>query len=340
LHLLLIDRASPPRRFSDRDGVGLARKIGSDLALALFHAGLGSPWLLQTDADALLPEDYFSRLDAVDPRGSAAACLPFWHETAADSRLSRAICIYEASLRYFVAGLRWAGSPYAFHTVGSAMAVTAAAYAAVRGYPRRLAGEDFYLLNKAAKVGGVQRIGGVPIRLRPRRSARTPFGTGRALDTSLSSDAEPLFHDPRCFETLRAVLRALEGFAADGHVPRLKSQFEADGQSGMRTVLSEFERLRAWQGLERLSAQRAAGADLLGATHAWFDSFRTLKLVHALRDGAFPKQPWSKALQSARFLSPRVTSAARDPGAVRDALWREEEAETTRPAAMGEQPER
>ena len=35
----------------------------------------------------------------------------------------RAIVNYELHLRYYVAGMRMAGFPYAFHTVGSAMAL-------------------------------------------------------------------------------------------------------------------------------------------------------------------------------------------------------------------------
>ena len=66
--------------------------------------------------------------------------------------------LYEYSLRYYVAGLTYAQSPYAFHTIGSTMAVNAEHYASVRGFPRREAGEDFYLLNKLAKVGSVHTL--------------------------------------------------------------------------------------------------------------------------------------------------------------------------------------
>ena len=48
--------------------------------------------------------------------------------------------------------MKYARSPYAFHTIGSTMAVSANHYAKVRGFPKREAGEDFYLLNKLAKV--------------------------------------------------------------------------------------------------------------------------------------------------------------------------------------------
>ena len=46
-------------------------------------------------------------------------------------------------MSYYVAGLAMAGSGYAHHSLGSTIAVHAKSYAAVRGYPKRSAGEDF-----------------------------------------------------------------------------------------------------------------------------------------------------------------------------------------------------
>lgn len=320
LSVLLVDRGSPPRLFSHRDGVGLARKIGADVGLALHRAGRTGPWLLQTDADAQLPADYFARFDARADPGRAAATLPFWHELDADPRLSRAISLYEASLRYFVAGLAWAGSPYAFHTIGSAMAVTASGYAAVRGHPRRLAGEDFYLLNKVAKVGVVHRLDGEPIRLRARRSTRTPFGTGRALEAMLRTVTEPTFYDPRCFDVLKILLRQLEAFSSDGRVEELRRALRTlEGPAG-DVVYGEFERADAWRALGRLVRVNAPGGALRRAVHGWFDAFRTLKLIHALRDFVYPNLVWAAALRAARFMSGDVVSALGDGDALRAAL--------------------
>ncbi|GIR63469.1 MAG: hypothetical protein CM15mP68_1350 [Pseudomonadota bacterium] len=48
------------------------------------------------------------------------------------------------------------GSAYAYPTLGSTISVHAQSYARVRGYPKRNAGEDFYLLNKLNKLHPVQ----------------------------------------------------------------------------------------------------------------------------------------------------------------------------------------
>ena len=67
------------------------------------------------------------------------------------------------SLRYYVAGMKYARSHLThFHTIGSTMAVRASYYAKVRGFPKREAGEDFYLLNKLAKVGTVLELEASP----------------------------------------------------------------------------------------------------------------------------------------------------------------------------------
>ncbi len=82
----------------------------------------------------------------------------------------------------------------------------------MRGFPKREAGEDFYLLNKLAKVGTVLELAEGPdneaIRIESRRSDRVPFGTGAAVNR-ITALADPLgefrFYDPSVFELLKAV---------------------------------------------------------------------------------------------------------------------------------------
>ena len=58
-YVIVVDRVSAPWRLNPKQGVGLARKIGTDLALALIEQGrIHSPWILQTDADVALPPTY------------------------------------------------------------------------------------------------------------------------------------------------------------------------------------------------------------------------------------------------------------------------------------------
>ena len=106
--------------------------------------------------------------------------------------------------------MNFAGSPYAFHTIGSTMAVSAVHYAKVRGFPKREAGEDFYLLNKLAKVGSVLELDvgtdDGAIEIDSRRSDRVPFGTGAAVN-KITGLADPVrefqFYDPEVFGLLK-----------------------------------------------------------------------------------------------------------------------------------------
>ena len=176
--------------------MGLARKIGFDIALRLHQAGrLASSWLHSTDADVILPRDYFERASRVRVPNAAALVYPFVHRGEDDVALARAVQLYEISLRYYVLGLASAGSPYAHHTVGSTLAVDAAAYAKVRGVPKRTAAEDFYLLGKLVKIGAIVPLAdGANFRERSRFTAR-PFrhrpavNASRAMSISRSTSA-------------------------------------------------------------------------------------------------------------------------------------------------------
>jgi hypothetical protein len=118
-------------------GVGLARKTGSDIALQWMAAGgIGGQWLCCTDADATLPPGYFAQLESA-ASGAVAAVFPFRHMPGDDAACNDATALYELRLHHYVLGLEYANSPYAFHTLGSCLAVRCAAYAHAHGFPKR-----------------------------------------------------------------------------------------------------------------------------------------------------------------------------------------------------------
>ena len=74
--LVLVDRARSGRYLPEGQGVGLARKIGFDVALALKAAGrIASDWIHSTDADTVLPRDYFEQTETSRSRGNERGCL-------------------------------------------------------------------------------------------------------------------------------------------------------------------------------------------------------------------------------------------------------------------------
>jgi hypothetical protein len=295
--VLCIDRAHPERCFPDGQGVGLARRIGCDVALALYAAGrVEDPFAYCTDADAELPASHF----AGPAQGADVAGLvfPFWHEPGGDPPIDAATALYELGLRYYVDGLAQAGSPFAFHTVGSALAVRATAYAAVRGFPKRLAGEDFYVLNKLAKVGTIARVAQAPIRLRSRASLRTVHGTGAAavrLAAQADASATPFYH-PGIFPLLGLWLGALERFARTRQLALVRAELGAAAGENSAALQGVLDELGAWPALAQAASQCHGAPALLGRLHTWFDAFRTLKLVHGLRQRGWGSLPFRDAL--------------------------------------------
>jgi len=343
--LLLVDRATPGNELPPRQGVGLARKIAADIALAIrSRRDVTSEWIHCTDADVVLPVDYFEAAsrDETPANGSRAAgtppaalLYPFRHVDATPEALE-----YEIALRYYVAGLRFAGSPYAFHTIGSTLAVHASAYAQVRGFPKRLAAEDFYLLNKLAKVGAIHSLDGEPIALSARASRRTPFGTGRALERARGSEPDRarlhVYH-PEVFSDLGAWLQTLRALSAPGPAADLDGLLETQVRSwpaaNAQRLRAQLDRTGAWQaarvGIERCRSSRTRAKHL----HGGFDAFRTLKLIHALRAGGLASIPLREALCAADFVDTPPGAALE---AIRERLARAER-DPNRPSALNRQ---
>jgi hypothetical protein len=117
-------------------------KIRNDLLLRLHAEPPLSPWLHNTDADVILPNDYFAQTQPIAPDGNAAALYFFEHRFSDDPSLALAARLYEISLRYYTLGLAWCGSPYAYQAMGSCLAIRPGAYARVHGFPERNATEN------------------------------------------------------------------------------------------------------------------------------------------------------------------------------------------------------
>ncbi len=337
--LLLIDRAARGRFLPEGQGVGLARKIGNDAVLALLAVGrIESPWLHNTDADTVLPPDYFEQLRGVDPEGVGSAIYSFDHVFDEDPTLAQAGRLYEISLRYYVLGLAWAGSPFAYQSMGSCLAIPAAAYAEVRGFPKKNAAEDFYVLNKLAKVGRIARLSGTPLQAEGRPSDRVPFGTGRALLDLVAKrgglSSFRLYH-PFVFAHLAAWLRVLASIArAGGDVGKPLGELPSANPYFRTDLLREsLERVGAFSAIRDAVRRSRDEKTLRRHLHTWFDAFRTLKLVHALRDGGIGSLPWREALAEAPFTS-LAASTEDDVEALRASLAQEEGKLARSPAGL------
>jgi hypothetical protein len=164
--------------------------------------------LICTDADCIVDPYYLSEISQEFNRNNyEAAVVNFAHDINGDDEETKAIVCYEIFLRYYVLGLNFAKSDYAFHTIGSTMLCTPEAYVKVEGMNKRKAAEDFYFLEKLAKIYPIGELKSTYVYPAKRGSWRVPFGTGRSVDRYLSNSRdEYLLYNPKSFIVLKTWL--------------------------------------------------------------------------------------------------------------------------------------
>jgi hypothetical protein len=296
LRLGCIDASSADAEIPDRDGgVGTARKIGMDAALVVLNGqGPGGGVICCLDADTLVMENYLAAVyNHFSRSGDPAAVVGYAHQKPADPGLLTAICGYEIFLRAYVIGLSFAGSPYAFHAIGSTMSCTAQAYAAVRGMNRRTAAEDFHFLDKLAKLRKVGHIGTTTVFPSSRPSGRVPFGTGQRMLRFMDGGTDEYrLYDPRIFTILRGWLAGMEA-DPDGEMDALL----ADARKihpDLKGYLDLSRFAMDWPVIRRNCPDAEHRRRQF---HVWFDGLKTLRLVHYLSRSAFPPVPMFEGLQ-------------------------------------------
>lgn len=297
IDFLIVDRTKPSTEFCPKSGVGLARKIGVDIALSLKNSGrIISEWVHTTDGDAKVPSTYFKQ-----PSGDCYI-YPFAHYPSSKDSHWEALILYEIWLRYYRLGLQYGLSPYSIHTIGSLIAVRFQAYAAVRGFNNRAAGEDFYFLNKILKNFNCHEGTDDPIQLRCRPSLRVPFGTGQGtLKIKDLLDQEKSFemYSPEVFVTLKKL-----------HQTLIDARSTEDFREQITIIVSDNPELdkifQDWQFPGHLVKATNRSKSFEGAKkqfHTWFDGLKTLKFIHQMRDECYPNVPYRQALEESRFIN-------------------------------------
>ncbi|PKN10376.1 MAG: hypothetical protein CVU72_01385, partial [Deltaproteobacteria bacterium HGW-Deltaproteobacteria-7] len=288
LRLGFMDASSPGLEIpSHVGGVGMARKIGMDMALRLLMSPGGGPRLiLSLDADTLVKSDYLSSVRNIFATCKAqTGIVAYAHQMPADKMGQMAICCYEIFLRYWVLGLHYAGSPYAFHSIGSTIVTTADSYLAVRGMNRREAGEDFYFLNKLAKIGPIRQIGETVVYPSARVSQRVPFGTGAAVGKTVSGEEqEHRLYDPRIFIVLKEWID-LMGKSFNSPTDQIIKRAR-DIDQGLESFLIARGFLSVWPKIRgNLKDKKTYERQF----HNWFDGFETLKMINYLTKEYYPR---------------------------------------------------
>ncbi len=305
LNLAWIDKSSPGAELPRHRGVGLARKIGTDTFLDLLQddesvqeapSALGKIHILHLDADTQVDADYLPGAKAAFRNTDAGAvCLDFEHSPAQDQHTREIITAYELFLHYYVAGLQWAGSPYAFHTIGSTMACTASAYIRALGIPpARRGGEDFYFLQKVAKQDGVKTSAETTVHPSPRSSSRVPIGTGpHVRDQTAIRAAMDHSYNPYVF----AEIKNLYDTVTEGTDMKAQDITRRLQNIELSAFLENHRFPQIWQKLQR---QHSADSARLRAFHQWFDGLMIYKLIRRLTQSSLPKvelaQAWDELM--------------------------------------------
>lgn len=294
LKTAFVDASSAGNELPEKDGgVGLARKTGMDLALRVFDADAENNHLIVClDSDCTVPANYLTEIyKTASDRSFNAGYVNYEHPLTDPDTIDAIIC-YEIFLHYYVAGLKYAGSPYAFHTIGSTMMCSAEAYIKIGGMNKRKAAEDFYFMEKLSKNYPVRKIDGTSIYPSSRVSFRVPFGTGQRVNRFIQHvQNEYLLYSADTFKVLKKWLAVFNNntiLSADEYL-RLAKEIDC----GLYDFLEMNNFKSEWSSIVSNSKQ---SAQIQKQKLFWFDGFRTLKLIHYLRDTRFPLMPMFAAL--------------------------------------------
>ena len=266
----------------DKDaGVGLARKIGMDEAVYRFESIKKDGIIACFDADSTCQTNYLIELEKhFENNPKSPACSIHFEHPLQGSEFSeenyRAIEAYELHLRVYKNALKFCGFPFAFHTIGSSMAVKSKAYQKQGGMNKRKAGEDFYFLQKMMALGNFSELNTTTIYPSPRISDRVPFGTGRAMQNYLSG--EPKSHTTYAIQSFLDLKQLVE---------QLDNLYHNEIDLPL-SVSEYFKTISFNENLKKIRQNSTSAAHFKQLFFNWFNAFKVLKFVHFARDNYYP----------------------------------------------------
>jgi glycosyltransferase involved in cell wall biosynthesis len=261
-------------------GVGLARKIGMDEAVFRLNSINQDGVILCFDADSQCEPNYLSEVENIffNSTKCTGASIHYEHPLYFENgTINEAIVLYELHLRYYIQALKYTGYPYAFHTIGSSMAVRSSVYQKQGGMNQRKAGEDFYFLHKIIPLGDYHNVTSTKVIPSARISDRVPFGTGRAMQEhqDLSKDLN-LSYDFESFKWIKDLFTKIDNENFITNIPI--------------EIMHYLKASDLFSELEKIKSQAKNRAHFKSRFFEWFNGFKVLKMVHYLRDSYFPER--------------------------------------------------
>ena len=241
LTLHILDYSSPGNGWKGKkSGVGFARK-------ALFERILShsepDDLIVSMDADTYVKPGYLESVYtrfAKDKRLNALA-VPYYHPLNPQEEMrSRAMLRYEIYMRNYAINLLKIKSPYGFSALGSAIVMRASALRKIGNITPLQSGEDFYLIQKFCKMGGLSLFNTECVYPAGRYSDRVPFGTGPAMTQGAKGiwDSYPIYHHS-CFDAIRDTYE---------HLPELyKGKTATNANDFLSFLQKDMQKQDIWQ---------------------------------------------------------------------------------------------
>jgi cellulose synthase/poly-beta-1,6-N-acetylglucosamine synthase-like glycosyltransferase len=278
--------------------VGGPRKIAMDeAARRLITEGI----ILCLDADCSVSTNYLQEIyqHFQDYKHCDAASIFVEHpvDDLVPSQ-KEAIIKYELHLRYLIHAQRWCGHPFAFHTIGSAMAVRRKAYMNQGGMNTRRAGEDFYFLQKFIEIGSHMDLNNATVYPSARISERVPFGTGKAMKQILEDEEQWLTTDFEIFASIRPLFQSLDRL----RTILLHKTSKDDPNNILRElelsddVIHYLEQTEFLDECWSIAGHTASVAAFKKRFFRFFNAFRMIKFMHYMSDHHFPDIPVLQAV--------------------------------------------
>ena len=271
----IIDAASPGLELApNQAGVGLARKIGMDMALPYLAAK--SSLLFSTDADTTLANHYLiTVINYFNEHQISAAVLGFKHRAASDHNIQNSIREYEKFLLYTANQIKKSGSPYGYVSMGSTMVCTVKAYVAIGGMPRKKATEDFYFLQEMTKFCGVYSIPDILVHPSPRITNKVYLGTGFQMTQAQSGfKIKNLYYSKYAFNLLKQWIE----LAAKSWKISLDELLIK-----LNLINPKLKKFLIYEGIEtiwlNLQSSSPTKDHFIQQVHRWFDGLKTIRLL-------------------------------------------------------------
>lgn len=326
--LLIVDRSSDGRTIEG--GVGQARKIGCDIVFDLQSTGkIKSPWIHNTDADSVLPHDFFSAAEKVyrnDEKRRSALCLRGVKGFTSEPDLELATDLDQFSVSFVAASLARTRAPWPITVSGCGLSISHWAYYAVGGILDNNAREDGLLINAAGKLGLIHRIYGQRVLTEARAVSRPPVGyanTIACIRDNLQEHGLQLrsLSNPMAYAYTDAVYRTIEGCLVDRTTLQAACR-KACSEASERWGGKEIDQAEVLDTILHLVGPVDAMVRNVDARQAYLQIHKMLDLRGTLRvcfgfgRRLWPQVSWSEALELSPWLA-----ASRETKDLGKALW-------------------